>query len=109
MMIRRSGACSDMWAIVAHIGVFLEIPSSKTYMIGTREPMGGGGNRRTVIGYVAMLAGTVGVYLWIRYRGEGLTAPAPPAGGSGFGVAQSGGVHGDALMHVLLALLLVIL
>ena len=62
-------------------------------------------NKRTVVGYLIMIAGTVGVFMLLRARGETLVAPA---GSSGFGTTQSGSST-EALMHVLLAMLVVIL
>jgi Kef-type K+ transport system membrane component KefB len=65
------------------------------------------GNKRTVAGYLVMVTATVGVFWLIKLRGNGIAAPAP-AGGPPFGT-QLGGGHVDALMHVLLAMLVVIL
>ena len=62
-------------------------------------------NKRTVVGYLIMIAGTVGVFMLLRSRGEALVAPG---GASGFGQEQAGS-QTEALMHVLLAMLVVIL
>ncbi|HJZ83942.1 MAG TPA: cation:proton antiporter [Polyangia bacterium] len=64
------------------------------------------GRTRTLIVYGLMIAATVVAYLVIRHVGEQLQAPAP-APGSGFGSAISLG-QVNALMHVLLALVVVI-
>lgn len=55
---------------------------------------------RTIVTYVAMLAGTAGLYLWIRSHGEGIAAPAPPPGSTGPAAAQ----HSSLLAHLLLAM-----
>jgi Kef-type K+ transport system membrane component KefB len=62
-------------------------------------------NKRTVVGYLIMIAATVGVFMLLRSHGETLVAPA---GSSGFGATEAGG-QTEALMHVLLAMLVVIL
>jgi Kef-type K+ transport system membrane component KefB len=54
-----------------------------------------------------MLLGTALVYWLVRGRGIGLTAPPLPAGVVPFG-APSGAAHFDALLHLLLALVVVI-
>jgi Kef-type K+ transport system membrane component KefB len=58
----------------------------------------------TALGYVAMVAATVALFVWIRARGETLSPPA-----TALAAAPSGGGHGGgALLHVLLALAAVI-
>lgn len=54
-----------------------------------------------------MLAGTGAAFYFIRQRGMQLDAPAPPPGTPVFGGAGAA-AHVDALLHVLLALLVVI-
>jgi Kef-type K+ transport system membrane component KefB len=63
------------------------------------------GNKRTVVGYLIMIAATVGAYWLIRLRGAGLAAPA---GSGGFGGDQTVG-QVNVLIHILLALLVVII
>jgi hypothetical protein len=61
---------------------------------------------RTALGYLAMIGGTVALYYLIRSYGMRLLAPT--ATGPLFG--QTGtGAQAEALLHVLLALLVVIL
>src|SRR5262245_22399214 len=60
---------------------------------------------RTALGYLAMLAAAVGVFLLIRSYGMDLTAPASEPGHA---VASAPRASTDALMHVLLALIVVI-
>lgn len=62
---------------------------------------------RTLLAYTAMLAATALVYWLIRGRGVDLLPPEPAAGQPLFGPA-GGAKHVDALMHVLLALVTVI-
>ncbi len=62
---------------------------------------------RTMLGYVFMLAVAVVGYWLVRMRGVTLTPPDPVAGQPLFGPA-GGPAHVDALMHVLLALVVVI-
>lgn len=62
---------------------------------------------RTLVGYALMLAAAASAYWFIRQRGLGLTAPAPPAGQEPFGAAGAA-THVDNLLHVLLALVVVI-
>ncbi len=59
---------------------------------------------RAAIAYVAMLAATVGTYLWIRSRGANLTAPAAISATNAATPASA-----DALGHVLLALAVITL
>jgi len=59
------------------------------------------------LGYVALLAISVGGFFVIRNFGMGLVAPAPAAGTEPFGVV-SGGAKVDVLLHVLLALAVII-
>ncbi|MGZ3440783.1 MAG: cation:proton antiporter, partial [Polyangia bacterium] len=62
---------------------------------------------RTMLGYALML-GLAGVAYWfIRMRGVGILPPAPTPGQPVFGPA-GGAAHVDALAHVLLALVVVI-
>ncbi len=62
---------------------------------------------RTLLGYLAMVAAAVGAFLLIRSYGLGLQAPDPgPA--SAF-AAKTPKSSSDALMHVLVALIVVIL
>ena len=64
---------------------------------------------RTLVGYGAMIVGTVAVYqLIIRTLGRGLRASTPSAGQALFGSAGPS-ANADALLHVLLALVVVIL
>src|SRR5690242_18997758 len=60
---------------------------------------------KTVVGYGAMIAGTVGAFLLIQAYGARLEAP-PPASAAGAAAASA---SADTLMHVLLALIVVIL
>ena len=61
---------------------------------------------RTLLAYALMLGAAAIAYWFIRLHGLGLSAPDPAASQPLFG--PSGGVHHvDALMHVLLALLVV--
>jgi Kef-type K+ transport system membrane component KefB len=62
---------------------------------------------RTLVGYAAMLLGAALLYWLIRGHGLSLVPPAPEAGQPLFGPA-GGAAHFDALMHVLLALVTVI-
>jgi Kef-type K+ transport system membrane component KefB len=56
---------------------------------------------------LAMIAGAVGCFLWIRRQGEALLAPPPS--GAAFGSAASGGSGTGAILpHVLLALVVVL-
>src|SRR6478736_5419856 len=71
-----------------------------------KEPESSGA--RTTIGYALMIAATVGLYWLIRGAGSSLAAPAPPGGQPLFG-AGGGAAHVDALIHVLLALVVVII
>ena len=64
---------------------------------------------RTLIGYALMIAGTVAVYqLVIRRLGSTLRAHTPAAGQALFGTSAPS-ANADALLHVLLALVVVIL
>src|SRR5262245_44453920 len=71
----------------------------------TSRPEASSRRSRTILGYVLMIGATVAGYLLIRSYGERLVAPTVPGGGFGSPIA-----HGpiDALMHVLLALVVVI-
>src|SRR5262245_55562850 len=61
---------------------------------------------RTWIVYVAMLAATVLVFMWIDARGQGLQAPEP-VGTALFG--QTGGAaKAETLAHVLVALVVIL-
>ena len=60
-----------------------------------------------MLGYAFMLAAAAVAYWLIRMRGLGLMPPEPPAGQAIFG-PTGGAAHVDALMHVLLALVVVI-
>jgi Kef-type K+ transport system membrane component KefB len=62
---------------------------------------------KTLVGYLLMIAGTVGGYWLIRGRGMLLTAPEP-TGPVRFGASSTAHTV-DALMHVLLALVVIIL
>ncbi len=62
---------------------------------------------RTMLGYALMLGLAALGYWLVRMRGVGLTPPEPAAGQPIFGPA-GGAAHVDALMHVLLALVVVI-
>ncbi|HEX9102592.1 MAG TPA: cation:proton antiporter, partial [Polyangia bacterium] len=62
---------------------------------------------RTMLGYAIMLGAAAVAYWLIRLRGVGLMPPEPAAGQPLFGPA-GGAAHVDALMHVLLALVVVI-
>ncbi len=55
--------------------------------------------------YGAMIAATIAAFLWIRSAGVGLEAPAPTGAVFGQGGAQA---HGDTLLHVLVALVVII-
>jgi Kef-type K+ transport system membrane component KefB len=59
------------------------------------------------LGYLAMLAGAVVAFLFIRAHGMGLGAPAP-SGASGFVAAAKPHAGADTLLHVLVALIVVI-
>lgn len=61
---------------------------------------------KTLLGYAAMIAASVVLFLWIRSSGSGLVAP-DPAGEVRFGQASRGS-HSDVLLHVLLAMLVII-
>src|SRR5437660_2364874 len=61
---------------------------------------------RTILGYTMMIAATVGLYWLIRNTGAALSAPSSTQPLFG---AQSAGAHIDALAHVLLALVVVII
>ena len=69
----------------------------------------------TAVVYVLMLVGVVLAFFWVRQVGAGLTAPAPPLSGPAFGAAGAGGARGggaaaaDALPHVLLALVVILI
>ena len=77
--------------------------------MGSTPPSGlHASRRRTLIGYCAAIAVTVGIFLWIRGTGASLVAPAPP-GSATFGQTSGGGAHTDVLLHVLLALVVVII
>ncbi len=62
---------------------------------------------RVAFGYGLMIAATVLLYLLIRGYGERLAAPPAGLGQPGFIVGQAG-QHVDAMLHVLLALVVVI-
>jgi Kef-type K+ transport system membrane component KefB len=62
---------------------------------------------RTMLGYAVMLGAAAVAYWLIRMHGLGLVPPEPAAGQLPFGPA-GGATHFDALMHVLLALVVVI-
>jgi K+:H+ antiporter len=63
---------------------------------------------RTMLGYAVMLGAAAVGYWLIRLRGVGLTPAEPLPGQPVFGPA-GGAAHVDALMHVLLALVVVII
>jgi K+:H+ antiporter len=64
---------------------------------------------RSVVGYGAMIGGTIALYqLVVRPLGRNLHAPAPPSGQTIFGSGPAS-AHADALLHLLLALIVVIL
>ena len=75
-------------------------------MEGAPTPAPKAARLRTVLGYGLMLVGAVGVFWLIRDYGAGLTAP-DPAGPSNFGVKPPKAAA-DALLHVLVALIVVI-
>ncbi len=60
---------------------------------------------RTYVIYAAMLAAGVGVYFLVRSLGEGLEAPAPPAGARGPGPVA----HSNVFAQLLLALAVITL
>jgi Kef-type K+ transport system membrane component KefB len=62
------------------------------------------GRARTLVFYVVMIAATIGLYLFVRGRGELLTAPEPLTA-----VAAAAPVHTSTLASVLLALAVIIL
>jgi Kef-type K+ transport system membrane component KefB len=62
---------------------------------------------RTAVGYGLMIAATVGLYWLIRGAGNSLVAPGPGPAQPLFG-AHAAGAQIDALAHVLLALVVVI-
>ncbi|HZS37296.1 MAG TPA: cation:proton antiporter, partial [Polyangia bacterium] len=62
---------------------------------------------RTLAGYALTLGASVGLYFLILARGRPLGAPPPVEGAVKFGAAQPPG-QVDALLHVLLALVVVI-
>lgn len=62
---------------------------------------------RAIIGYVLMIAVAVFGYLLIRSTGSQMIAPEPATGRPLFGAARAV-THGDALPHLLLALVVVI-
>ena len=59
-----------------------------------------------VLGYLALIACAIGAYLWIRESGAHVSAPAPAMGATLFG-PHTGAATVDALLHVLLALLVI--
>ncbi len=63
---------------------------------------------RQALGYLALIAVTVGGFLVIRHLGHDLTSPSLSPEAEGFGVAPSK-AKVDVLMHVLLALVVIIL
>jgi len=66
--------------------------------------MAGEPNRvRTLFAYAAMIAATIGLYLFVRGRGELLFAPEPTTA-----AAVHSPVHGSTLATVLLALAAII-
>lgn len=69
----------------------------------SREP----GYGKTIVGYVAMIAVTIGLFFVIRDAGAGLSAGAPTPTQKTFGQAVASG-HNETLFHVLLALAVVI-
>ncbi|HXU81746.1 MAG TPA: cation:proton antiporter, partial [Polyangia bacterium] len=70
------------------------------------ERVRGTGWARVLVAYAAMVAGAVALFWWIRALGERLVVP-PSGPPSGFGRTAAGG-HGDTLLHVLLALVVII-
>jgi Kef-type K+ transport system membrane component KefB len=62
---------------------------------------------RILVGYALMIGGTILLFWLIRAVGMGRTAPALSAGQPRFGVVQAAS-NADALLHVLLALVVVI-
>ena len=63
---------------------------------------------RTALGYLLMLVGSVAAFLVIREIGMGMSAPAPGEV-SAFAAARAPKPESHALMHVLVALVVVIL
>jgi Kef-type K+ transport system membrane component KefB len=63
---------------------------------------------RTLVGYAITLLFSIGVYFLIIERGHALNAPAPAEGAARFGAVQPH-AQVDALLHVLLALVVVII
>jgi Kef-type K+ transport system membrane component KefB len=62
--------------------------------------------------YVLMVAFAVAVFLWIRHQGAALTAPLPSGPGFSAGASGPGAAApavGDALPHVLLALVVILI
>lgn len=72
----------------------------------TSDPLPPTGRLKTLLGYGAMTGAAVAVFFAIRAAGAGLVAP-PPEAGATFGRAHTA-VHGNALFHVLLALIVII-
>lgn len=67
--------------------------------------LGGARTGRTVLGYVAMIAATIGLFYLIRAQGASLVAPPAPLDAS----AQPGTVaHSSDFAHVLLAIAVII-
>jgi Kef-type K+ transport system membrane component KefB len=62
---------------------------------------------RTMLGYALMLGAAAVAYWFIRMRGLGINPPSPAPGQAVFG-PSGGAAHIDALAHVLLALVVVI-
>ena len=96
------------------IGVSRRLPQSRrnllmngdTSMTGSESR--GAGSWRLWLGYAAMIAGTIGLFLVVRTFGERmspLAADTVDAGGGG----KSSGAAAHPMMHVLLALLAIIL
>lgn len=65
------------------------------------------GGVKTALAYAAMILGTIALFLWIRSAGTHLVAP-DPVGSAVFGAVEDK-AKAHALLHVLLALVVVIL
>src|SRR5262245_13253316 len=62
---------------------------------------------KTALAYATMIHGTIALFLWMRSAGSHLVAP-DPVGSAVFGVGEDK-AKAHALLHVLLALVVVIL
>ncbi len=74
-------------------------------MSSDHDPLPPAGRLKTLLGYGAMTGAAVAVFVAIRSAGAGLVAPVTT--GATFGRTHSPG-HSDALFHVLLALIVII-